>query len=158
MKTISFLLLFGLLALSACTKTYRVAKETSPKLIQKEFAASPNDVYYALRWAFRSHGYPMAIEDLQNGVLKTRYVPVTPSSHYVAVFDRKDYGVTGAYHQLEARLVPRGGKTLLKIGSKIQGVVANIHSNGSEEKMILGKVADYLRDPNVQVTNQGVQE
>lgn len=158
MRMLSLFSALGLLLSVGCTKTYSVAKETSPKLIQKEFSASPNDLYYALRWAFRNHGYPMAVEDFQNGVLKTRFVSVKPSSHYILIFDRKDFGVTGAYHQLEARLVPRGGKTVLQIGSRIKGIIANIHSNGSEEAMILSKVADYLRDPNVPITNQGVQE
>lgn len=141
-----------------CTKTFRVASPTMPRIIKQEFAASPNDIYYALRWALRSHGYPIAEEDLQNGVIKTRYVPVKSNSHYVDVFGRPDYGVNGAYHQLELRLVPHNGKTEVQIGSRIQSVVANLKSTGGEEKMILGKITDYLRSPNAQVTNLGVQE
>lgn len=144
----------------SCTKIYRVAKPTPPQLFKKKFAANPNDIYYALRWALKANHYPIAEEDFQNGILKTRYVPVRVYSHYIDIFGRRDYGVSGAYHQLEVRLTPQGGggHTEVQIGSRIQGVVSNLKSNGREEKMILGKIADYLRSPNVQVTNLGVQE
>lgn len=150
-----FLILSSLLS---CNKTYRVAKPIEPHFFEKTFPASPNEVYYGLRWALRTYGYPIAEEDHQNGVMKTRFVPVGPKSHYIPVFDRKDYGVNGAYHRLEVRLVPKGGATEVQIGSRIQSVVAKIHSSGSEEEMILEKVATYLRSPNVQATNLGIQE
>jgi len=145
-------------SLMGCTKTYRVATPSSPRLIKHTFAASPNDIYYALRWALRAYGYPIAEEDLQNGVIKTRYVPVKAHSHLLDTFGSPDYGINGAYHQLEVRLVPQNGKTEVQIGSRIQSVVANLKSSGREERLILEKVSHYLRSPNVQVTNLGVQE
>lgn len=152
-----FLLLFGSMALS-CAKTYSVAQPKMPKIYQKSFSATPNDIYYALRWVFRSFGYPIAEEDLQNGVIKSRYVPVKATSHYVKIFGRKDYGVTGAYHQLEARLVPKGGGVIVQVGSRFQGIVASLKSTGREENLVLDKVSDYLRSPSAQVTNQGLKE
>lgn len=148
----------ALLSLSACTKTYTVAKPSEPKLYKKVYSAKPNDLYYALRWAFKTYGYPIAEEDLQNGVIKSRYVPVRANSHYIDVFKHKDFGVSGAYHQMEARLLPHGDKTTLQIGSRIQGIVARIHSTGTEEAMLFEKVSDYLRSPTVQLTNQGIQD
>lgn len=156
--SVSCFLLLASCFLFSCAKTYRVATPTQPKYYKQAFAASPNDVYYALRWAFRTHGYPIAEEDLQNGVIKTRYAPVKANSHFLNTFDRKDFGINGAYHQLEARLAAKNGKTEVQLGSRIQSVVANLQSSGAEEKMILQKVADYLRSPNVQITNLGVQE
>lgn len=144
--------------LGGCAKVFRTAEPATPQIFKKRYEATPNDLYYALRWALKTYGYPIAEEDLQNGILKSRYVPVKATSHYVAVFGRKDYGVTGAYHQLEVRLLPAGAQTEVQIGSRIQGVVSKLQSSGREEKMIFAKVGDYLRDPNIQVTNQGVGE
>lgn len=143
-----------------CTKIYRVAKPTAPVLFKQKYSAGANEIYYALRWALKTYGYPIAEEDFQNGVIKTRYVSVRAHSHYIEVFGRKDYGVSGAYHQLEVRLQPQGsgGQTEVQIGSRVQAVVSNLKSNGSEEKMILAKISDYLRSPTVPVTNLGVQE
>lgn len=157
----SFLLAscFLLLASSAgCTKVFRTATPSQPTLYKKSFAASPNDLYYALRWALRTYGYPIAEEDLQNGVIKSHYVPVKTYSHYLPLFNRQDFGVNAGYHQLECRLVPQNGTTEVQIGSKIQSMVARLRSRGTEEQMILQKVADYLRSQNVQVTNVGLRE
>lgn len=149
--------LFLLLPVIGCTKTFATARTTEGTVYTKEFSATPNDLYYALRWVFKSYGYPVAEEDFQNGVIKSRYVPVGPVSHYTDVFGRRDYGVTGAYHQMEARLIPRGGKTGIQMVSRIQGIVRNIKTSGREEKMLLAKIADYLRSRHIQVTNQGVE-
>lgn len=144
--------------LGGCTKVFRTATPTTPQIFKKRYEAAPNDLYYALRWALKTYGYPIAEEDLQNGIIKSRYVPVKAASHYIAVFGRQDYGVSGAYHQLEVRLLPAGAQTEVQIGSRIQGVVSKLQSSGREEKMIFSKVGDYLRDPGIQVTNQGVRE
>lgn len=154
----SSLVLLAMTTQFACTKVYRTAKPTEPKLYKKTFAANPNQIYYALRFALKKQGYPIAEEDLKGGVIKTRYVPVKAASHYVAVFGHKDFGVNGAYHQLEVRLLPQEGKTLVEIGSRIQAVLSPVKSSGAEEQMILEGIADYLRLPSVQVTNLGLQE
>ena len=154
----SLLLCFLPLFFAGCTKVFRVSTPSKPHYYKQTYAANPNDLYYALRWALRTYGYPIAEEDLQNGVIKTRYVPVKGYSHYLEIFDRHDYGVNGAYHQLEVRLVSQNGKTEVQIGSRIQSVVSRLQSAGSEEQMILSKVADYLRNPNMQVTNLGAQD
>src|SRR3989338_7668450 len=126
-----------LIFFSGCTKTLRTAKPSQPQMYKQTFAASPNDIYYALRWALRSYGYPIAEEDLQNGVIKSRYVPVKATSHYVNVFARPDYGVSAGYHQLEVRLIPQNGKTEVQIGSRIQSMIARLRSNGTEENLVL---------------------
>ena len=151
-------LLLCFFAFLACTKTYRTATPVMPKAYKKTFTGSANTIYYALRWALTTHDYPIAEEDLHNGVIKTHYVPVKATSHYVAIFDREDYGVNGAYHQLEAKLIPRGGQTEVQIGSRIQAAVSPIRSSGGEEALILKKIGDYLRSQSSQVTNQGIQE
>ena len=158
MKKNLLLLVLCMSVTTACTKAYVNSKTVEPRIYKHTFATNPNEIYYALRWALKTYGYPIAEEDLQNGVIKTRYVPVTPTSHYIAIFKRQDYGANGAYHQLEVRLVPHDGKTEVQIGSRMQTIVTHLQSSGREEQMILEKVADYLRSPNVQLTNLGVQE
>ena len=151
------LILCCFVSFTACAKVFRVAKPAQPHYYKKTYAASANDIYYALRWALRANGYPIAEEDLKNGVLKSRYVPVKANSHYLPLFGRQDFGANGAYHQLEIRLVPHNGTTEVQIGSRIESIVAHLQSAGTEEQMILQKVGDYLRSPNAQVTNLGVQ-
>lgn len=154
---IPFCVALALLTFS-CAKEIRKAQISEPQYFEKSFTATPNAIYYALQWALKQNGYPIAGEDLHGGVIQSRFVPVKADSHYVAVFDRQDFGVSGAYHQLEARLIPEGEKTIVKIGSRPKSLVANLKSTGKEEKMILQKVGDYLRDSDVEITNLGVKE
>lgn len=145
-------------SLGGCTKTYRTAQPVMPKIYKKTYAATPNAIYYALRWALPAGGYPIAEEDLPGGVIKSRYVPVKAVSHAVPLFKRNDYGVNGAYHQLEVRLIPQGTSTEVQIGSRIQAVVSPLRSTGREEAALFKKIGDYLRDRNATLTNQGIQE
>lgn len=157
--SLSFLsLLFSLFSLSSCTKTVATAKPMALPAYKQTFAATPNEIYYALRWALKAYDYPIAEEDLNNGIIKSRYVPVKATSHYVDLFGHQDFGVSGAYHQLEVKLVPKNGHTEVQIDSRVQAVVKNIKSTGQEEELILTKVEDYLRSANTSVTNLGVQE
>lgn len=151
------LILLLMIPFAACTKVFRVAKPSQPLYFKKTYAAGPNDIYYALRWALRANGYPIAEEDLRNGVIKSRYVPIKARSHYLTLFGRQDFGVSGGYHQLEIRLVPQNGNTEVQIGSRVESMVARLQSAGTEENMILDKIGDYLRSPQPQVTNLGVQ-
>lgn len=141
-----------------CAKVYRTAEPSDPKFIERQFLATPNEVYYALQWALKVSDYPIAEENLAGGIIHTRYVPVKATSHYVEIFGRKDYGVTGAYHQLEVQVLPAGEETKVRIGSRVKGIVSNLKSSFTEEKKVLADVSNYLRDPNVRITNLGVKE
>ncbi len=154
---LSVVLLLFLVPLG-CTKTLSTSKPISLPAYKKTFAATPNQIYYALRWALKAYDYPIAEEDLQNGVVRSRTVPVKATSHYIEVFHRPDFGVSGAYHHLEVRLIPKNGQTEVQVASKVQGVVKNIKSTGQEEGLILTKVGDYLRSTGSTITNLGIQE
>jgi hypothetical protein len=124
----------------------------------KTFKASPNECYYALRWALKINGYPVAKEDLPAGIIKTVWRPVTSDSHYLPVFDSKDYGATGAYHQLEVRVVPRDSKTKVEVGSRLKTIAPHMKSSGVEERKILAQVGNYLRDHEPMISNEGISE
>jgi len=153
------ILLVGVTA-GACNKPFLRAKTSKDvKFESQEYHASANDCYYALRYAFKVNGYSLASENLTDGILKTTWLPVTSDSHYLPVFDSKDYGVTGAYHQLEARVVPHGHtKTELEVGSRVKAVVSGLQSSGVEEKKILATVDNYLRKHEPEITNEGIEE
>lgn len=152
-------LLVGITA-GACNKPFLRAKASKNVHFESEvYKASANDCYYALRYAFKVNGYSLSSENLTDGILTTTWLPVTSDSHYLPLFDSRDYGVTGAYHQLEARVVPRGHTTTkLEIGSKVKAVVTGLKSSGVEEKKILATVGDYLRKHEPEITNEGLEE
>ena len=156
---VAVLLVIGVMT-GACNKPFLHAKTSkNVQFESREFRASANQCYYALRYAFKINGYSMGSENLTDGILTTTWAPVTSDSHYLPLFDSRDYGVTGAYHQLEARVVPRGqDRTKLEIGSRVKGVVSNMKTSGVEERKILATVGNYLRKSEPEITNEGIEE
>jgi hypothetical protein len=156
---IVLVLVFGVVA-GACNKPFLRAKTSKDvEFESKEFGATANECYYALRYAFKINGYMMGSENLKDGILTTTWEPVTAGSHYLQVFDSRDYGVTGAYHQLEARVVPRGhDRTKLEVGSRVKSVASGLKSSGVEERKILAAVGNYLRKDEPIITNDGMEE
>ena len=95
---------------------------TDLQYVSKDFAASPNDLYYAVRWALKEAGYPVEGEDLPAGVITTKWLPVTADSHYLDTFGRPDYGVTNSYYQIEVRITPNAGRNLVEVGSRVKSI------------------------------------
>ncbi|HPQ81433.1 MAG TPA: hypothetical protein PLZ86_06875 [bacterium] len=144
---------------SSCSKPLASAKvRTGSPEVSRDYAALPNDIYYATRWALVEAGYAVALENLQDGVIMTSWEPVRSDSHFIPLFDRKDYGVTNSYHQLEIKIVPGGGRTDVKITSRVKSLAARIKSTGIEEKKILDGIGNYLRKTEPSLTNLGVSE
>lgn len=160
MRTVNFFAcLFLLFFVSSCAKplaSAKVAKDV--EYASRDYAASANDIYYAMRWALVECGYPTSNENLQDGVITTAWVPVKSSSHYVDTFGRPDYGVTNSYHQLEIQVVPDGGRTTVKVGSRVKTLVARLKSSGTEEKKILDSIGTRLRKSEPTLTNLGIDE
>ena len=96
---------------ASCTKPLASAR-VKPEVdyVSRTYAAVPNDIYYAARWALVEAGYSVGSENLADGVLTTAWQPVRSSSHYIPLFNRKDFGVTNSYHQLEIRILPGDGR------------------------------------------------
>lgn len=124
----------------------------------RTYSATPNQCYYALRWALKINGFPLAHENLHAGVLKTSWEPVSSDSHYIEPFDSRDYGVTGAYHQLEVKVVPIGTKTKVEVGSRVKSVAVGVKSSGIQERRVLAQVGNYLRDAEPALSNDGIAE
>lgn len=124
----------------------------------KTYNASPNECYYAIRWALKINGYPLAHENLPGGILTTTWQPVTSDSHYLEPFASRDYGVTGAYHQLEVRVVPRDNKTKVDVGSRVKSVATGLKTSGVEEEKVLAQIGNYLRSSEPVLSNDGIAE
>lgn len=152
-------LLAALALAPACTKPLAYAKVVEPQAtVSRDYAATANDAYYAIRWALDAEGLPIATENLAEGLLTTTWMPVTSDSHYISVFGRRDYGVTNSYHQLVIKVVPEGGRTRVDIGSRVQTLVSRLESSGIEEGKVLDKVGDCLRKAEPSLSNLGIDE
>lgn len=152
-------LVLALCLAQACSKplaSATVRPNSSP--VSRDYAALPNDIYYATRWALVEAGFAVASENLQDGVILTSWEPVKSDSYYIPLFERQDYGVTNSYHQLEIKIVPEGGRTDVQVTSRVKSLVANIKSSGIEERKVLDGIGNYLRKSEPSLTNLGVSE
>jgi len=152
------LCLFASLLLSSCAHPMLEAKEYTATTVSKTFKTDANGAYAAVRSVLKTNGYAITAEDLQNGIVTSGWRASTADSHYVAPFGHRDYGVNGAYFKLEIRLIPDGSSTRVEIASKVKSIVAHLKSSEIEEKKILSKVGDYLRGPDIRLTNIGIDE
>lgn len=152
-------ILFAALLSMACAKPLIRASAKPMETMARQYAADANLIYYAIRWALSTRGYPVASEDLHGGLITTAWVPTRSDSHYLQPFATKDYGVTPSYHQLAIKIVPAGGgKTDVEITSHLKSIVSYVQSNGREEGAILGEIANYLHSSDLGVTNIGAEE
>ncbi|MBI2343039.1 MAG: hypothetical protein HYV02_01680 [Deltaproteobacteria bacterium] len=144
---------------SGCAKPLVRGNVEAMPPVTKTFSAGPNAIYYGVRWALAERGYPVGFEDLHGGVITTAWVPVGANSHYLRPFKTPDYGTTGAYHQLEVRVMPTGGGgTTVSVVSRVNSIIRGLHSSGREEAGVLEEIQHYLHGSGVEVTNIGVEE
>ncbi|PIR20939.1 MAG: hypothetical protein COV45_03495 [Deltaproteobacteria bacterium CG11_big_fil_rev_8_21_14_0_20_47_16] len=158
-----FGMLVALVLLSACAKPLIQGKDQTTKSYEKTFSATPNQVYYAIRWALAADDYPVGHEDLVNGLISTSWVPTTPNSHYINPFDRtdpdtRDFGNFAGYYQLVLNVMPEGGKTRVVITSHVRTIVHEVKSSGYQEEDVFKKIGNYLRSDTPDVTNLGVED
>ncbi len=148
-----------LLVISGCAHPAYEGREVTTETFSRQFTTDANQAYYGVRWALKTDGYAITEEDLQNGMVKTGWLATKVDSHYMNVFGRRDYGVNGGYYMLDVQLTPLdGGQTEVSVTSHVRSMMSNLKSSGIEEKKILKRIADYLRSPNVKVTNIGIEE
>lgn len=158
-RTIALLIVAVVALVAACSKPLVTAKVSeSPDYYSSDYAATANDIYYALKWALRDLHYAIDSENLQEGVVTTTWLPVKSDSHYLGVFGRPDYGVTNSYYQLRVTVEPQGGRTEVKVESCVKGIVPYLKSSGVEERKLLSAIGNYLRKGEPDISNLGIDE
>lgn len=151
-----FLLLASSFMIS-CAKPVVIAKiNENPFFYEKIFSVKKEAVIEASKKALTSGGYSVANADPKAGKIESGWVSATVDSHYIDYFDRKDYGVNGAYHQLVIEVFDNNGASKVRVASRIKGLSSAIKSSGSEEKSFFTRLGNYLRNSEPSVTNLGV--
>lgn len=163
MRNNYLLMIMMLLVAAACSKPLIQGKEQTTKSYEKTFSATPNQVYYAIRWALAEDSYPVGREDLANGEISTTWVPTTPNSHFINPFDRtdpdtRDYDNFAGYYKLVLNVTPEGGKTRVVISSRVRTIVHEVKSSGLQEEDVFKKIGNYLRSDDPEVSNLGLKD
>jgi hypothetical protein len=160
-KILHFLLLaLFIIMVSGCAHPLAEGKVYPMEPLSRIIPSDANTIYYGIKWAMNELGYPAGPEDLAGGVVESKWVPVGAGSHYVKIFNRKDYGATdGAYFKMILRIIPgvEGGSKVVA-QTEVNSLIVNVHTTGDKERAMLEKIAEHSRGYTIQITNLGVEE
>lgn len=159
----SLLIFVPLLLLSqgACKNVLVRAQDYPMKPVEERFNTIPAQAYEAAKQALTLSGYKIAREDPKAGSLVTHWASTKSTSHYVDLFDHRDYGTVGAYYQVQVEITAdpnEKGWSEVKVSAPARSVVRRIRTSHFEEKKILRKIADLLRREDFELTNVGADE
>lgn len=159
MRRIGFVVLAGMILISlGCAKPLAVGKDATMQTVAKTIPANPNTIYYAVKWAMDQCGYPLGTENLADGVIESKWVPVGAASHYVDSIAGKDYGANAAYYKMIITIVPvDSGDSRVEAQTVVKSIVNDMMSTGDKEREILAKITEHSRTNNIEVTNLGVE-
>ncbi len=153
-SVLAFLAIMG----SSCTRVVVKGKEYQTEPLSKTYMTSRSQVYDWCKYVLDKNSYPLLVTDSVNQHLVTGWMPVTSDSHYMNLFDRRDYGGSqGAYYQLEAKVTEEQGKAVLTLWTKVKSVAGKLDSSGVLENKVFKQVANGVRRPQIDVTNVGIQ-
>lgn len=153
------MILVGLLSFTACNKVILHSRDKDFDPAVKTFSAPPEDAFNAAKEALLSRGYKISREDKSDNTLKTAWLSTKADSHYLDLFDRKDYGTVGAYFRIVVHVTDKNGKSEVEISAPIRSIVTGrVRTSYYEEKRIFAKMTDLLRKDDFEITNVGVEE
>lgn len=154
------LLLVAFLSLtsSSCAKVIVHSRDRPMEPVSQLFSTSVPEAYKAGKEALLNLGYKVDREDTKASTIKTRWASTKATSHYVDLFDRKDYGTVSAYYQIQLHVMERGPKAEVEVAAPVRSITGRMKSSHEEEERILHKIADLLRKQDFEITNVGVEE
>lgn len=155
MMTKAILLGFLIFSFIGCSKPMVTGKDVAMEPVIKSFNAPREAVFEAANQALRDMKYKVEYADLDQGALRTGWVPTTADSHYIELFGREDYGVTNAYYHLAVRLSEEDDRMTVEVSAPLRTIIAKMHSSHRQEKKFLSKMKDFLRPADFKVTNIG---
>ncbi len=161
MKLTQLSLGFILLVLSspACTKViaYGAVSETKP--VTHTYLSNIQTTQKQTQRALVSLGYQIMDTDESRNRILTGWVPTTSDSHYLEYFNRRDYGAgAGSYYQLVADVFQEGNQVKVSVCTTIKSISGKLTSSRVVEKRLLAKLDDFMRSPQIVITNVGMQE
>lgn len=145
--------------ISACAKEVITASDHDTKPLSKKYHnITTLELYQKSSQILESMGYTFAPNsDFNNLQLITIWRSTTSGSHYLKIFDRKDYsGAMGAYYQLIVQFTPSDNATRIDVKTKIKNLAGRLTSSDKIEKEFFERLEDATRSPNIKITNVGV--
>ncbi|MCP5463973.1 MAG: hypothetical protein H7A33_03010 [Deltaproteobacteria bacterium] len=141
-----------------CTKVVAYGTDNHTDPVAKEYSSNLPIVMEQAEKAFTTLGYDVVRVDNDFGRLRSGWRATAPDSHYLLLFDRKDFSANaGAYYQLLVDVKEEAGKVRVSVSTVVKSISGELLSNHVAEKDFLTLLSRYLRSPQIIMTNVGVE-
>ena len=162
MKNIFFKLLaavcgFLFLTASLCTKVAVYGTDTRTDAVFKIYNADLYSSADRVQKAIESLGYTVTRADDTTTRFTTAWSLVPPDSHYMNLFGRKDFSASqGSYYQLVVEVTDLSPRMRVSVSTQVKSVSGKLTSANVLENKVLARIDDFLRSPQIELTNVGV--
>ena len=126
--------------------------------LEKKFHGSVTDTFESSKKALEMLGYKIQEASSERGIVKSGWRSTKPNSHYLDIFNRKDYGTTGTYYQVVIQIEEEGGMSTVAVSTPVRSLINHVTSSYREERKILDKIGDLLRRDDFELTNVGIKD
>jgi hypothetical protein len=157
---ISFLALFFIfqVGFTGCAKKLIYGKNFYTTPVYKYYTADKKIAFDSVHEMLKDMGYQILRRDPERGQIITGWRPTGADSHYIEVFDRKDYGIAdGAYYQVIVDIADSGLETKVAISTQVKSIAGPLESSGIIENKVLKELENVFRAPKIELTNIGVE-
>ncbi len=153
------MILWAALFASSCTKVLVHSKDKDYEPVTQLFNTSVDLAHKAGAEALTRLGYKIEREDTEPNRILTKWQSTKATSHYIDLFDHRDYGTVSAYYRIKLNIEERGGRALVSVSAPTRAIVyQRMRTSYREEKKVLRKMTDLLRKEDFEITNVGVEE
>jgi len=159
LKTLGLIFFVIWVTAGMCTKviTYGTDSRTTP--VVKSYSSNIAITLEKARKALDQLGYNVLYVDEANREVVTGWIPTKSDSHYLLLFQRKDYAASdGAYFQIHVEAEEDAGKVSVSVWTEVKSLSGNLSSSYVVENEILKQLDDYMRSPQIIMTNVDVKE
>jgi hypothetical protein len=160
-KTFLTIILIGLWMSTTgqlCTKELAHGKNYTTAPVKQYYVSDLASVTKNVQRILQENGFEVLSVDESRGRITTGWRPTGVDSHYCNFFGRRDYGASdGAYYQLTADMSDENSKIKVNLSTTVKSLVGKMESSGVVERKIFTKLDDYLRSPQIEMTNVGVR-
>ncbi|MBF0107395.1 MAG: hypothetical protein HQM16_18955 [Deltaproteobacteria bacterium] len=159
LKLMALFVLSVSLSAAMCTKVVTYAKDHRTEAIAHSYSTNIPIAMQQTQVALKSLGYNVQGVDWSTNQITTGWRPVTSDSHYMNLFNRRDYSAnSGSYYQLVATCSQESHKVGVSVYTVVKSLTGNLSSSMVVEKKFLGRLDDFMRSPQIEITNVGLTE
>lgn len=156
-KLLAFISLLLFFSAGMCTKVAVYGTDTRTDAVSKIYNADLYSSADRIQKAIESLGYATTRADDTATRFTTAWTSVPPDSHYMNLFNRKDFSASqGSYYQLIVEVTDLSPRMRVSVSTQIKSVSGKLTSARVLENKVLARIDNFLRSPQIEMTNVGV--